>query len=165
MNVRGNILIIWQGWKPNLQTSTFWHTISLCLPALPPLYPLVSSSHLTPFVSQGPIKIPPPTSSLTSIPPHSLLSQMSPSFFCSHSQTGAPCRWFNFFGSHHRHLHCPLWSFTCKLTLGWWQISGFWGGGGLLFMCVFASQCACMNVYDNTLLWLIQFLFFLTPFF
>lgn len=36
MNVRGNILIIWQGWKPNLQTSTFWHTISL---SLPPLYP------------------------------------------------------------------------------------------------------------------------------
>lgn len=62
MNVRGNILIIWQGWKPNLQTSTFWHTISLSLPALPPLYPLVSSSHLTPFVSQGPIKSPLPPS-------------------------------------------------------------------------------------------------------
>lgn len=60
MNVIGNILIIWQGWKPNLQTSTFWHTISLSLPALPPLYPLVSSSHLTPFVSQGPIKSPLP---------------------------------------------------------------------------------------------------------
>lgn len=69
MNVRGNILIIWQGWKPNLQTSTFWHTISLCLPALPPLYPLVSSSHLTPFVSQGPIKIPPPLPASPVYPP------------------------------------------------------------------------------------------------
>lgn len=136
MNVRGNILIIWRGWKPNLQTSTFWHTISLSLPALPPLYPLVSSSHLTPFVSQGPIKSPlPPSSVHLSLPPSlSLflpLSQMSPSFFCSYSLTGAPYRWFNFFD------HSPSARLLTVLSLvssrGWW-------GLGFFFVCVRVSK-------------------------
>lgn len=94
--------------SPNIHILT--HNLPL-FPALPPLYPLVSSSHLTPSVSQGPIKSPPPPptppplpSSLprgtplsSSFSPPLTLSQMSPSFFCSYSQTTAPCRWFNFF--------------------------------------------------------------------
>lgn len=115
------------GWKPNLQTSTFRHTISLSLPALPPLYPLVSSSHLTPFVSQGPIKSPlPPSLVHLSLPPSLSPSQMSPSFFCSYSQTTAPCGWFNFCGPHH-HLYCSLWSLA---------------GDDEACICVCACQCA-----------------------
>lgn len=141
MNVRGNILIIWQGWKPNLQTSTFWHTISLSLPTLPPLNPPVSSSHLTPFVSQGPIKSPPPslTGALLSLSHSSSLSLKCHLHFSVHilrlvlpvdglillalvATSGA---------------HCAL----CGLQQG--------DDEACVYACV--RQCLCLNMHHKTL--------------
>lgn len=70
MNVRGNILIIWQGGSPISKHPHFDTQSPSPLPAFPPCppaslpssYPPVSSSHLTPSVSQGPIKSPLPPS-------------------------------------------------------------------------------------------------------
>lgn len=70
MNVRGNILIIWQGGSPISKHPHFDTQSPSPLPAFPPcppashpsFYPPVSSSHLTPSVSQGPIKSPLPPS-------------------------------------------------------------------------------------------------------
>lgn len=73
MNVRGNILIIWQGGSPiskhphfDTQSPSPLPALPL-LPSLPSSYPPVSSSHLTPSVSQGPIKSPPPLHHNTSL--------------------------------------------------------------------------------------------------
>lgn len=109
--------------SPNIHILT--HNLPLPFPlSLPPSYPPVSSSHLTPSVSQGPIKSPLPPS-----PEHlssSLsFSQMSPSFFSSYSHHRVPRGWFNF-SSQCRYLCCPL----CSL----WQ--GMMG-----------PEFVCMSVY------------------
>lgn len=78
MNVRGNILIIWQGGSPISKHPHFDTQSPSPLPALPLLpylpssYPPVSSSHLTPSVSQGPIKSPPSPQHLSLSPSLSL---------------------------------------------------------------------------------------------
>lgn len=148
MNVRGNILIIWQGGSPISKHPHFDTQSPSPLSALPlpSSYPPVSSSHLTPSVSQGPIKSPPPSFTTTPLSFSLSFSQMSPSFFCSYSCCRIPCGWFNFSG-HRHHLSCslcPLWQgmrrpeFVC-MSVSW-------------FFCLFGWLVVFFFLWHNFLM-------------
>lgn len=111
MNVRGNILIIWQGGSPISKHPHFDTQSPSPLPALPSsppsLLPILRFHHL---ISHPPCHrdlLNPPPFTTTPLSFSLSFSQMSPSFFCSYSRCRVPRGWFNFSG-HRRQLCCSL---------------------------------------------------------
>lgn len=156
MNVRGNILIIWQGWKPNLQTSTFWHTISLSLSCCPPALPsILWFHHLISHPSCLRDLLNPPLPASTDPPPSLSLSLKCHLHFSVHILgPELPVDGLIFWPSLLTSFStlCSLCSFFYKLIRGLIPDTMGWRG-----QRAHRPVHVSLNVHNKTLLWLMSF--------